>query len=65
MATGYLTGDVYELNVDDIQRVAESNEITGKILLTDTYKVKARSFVTIPISEELTKQLIRQRPRFM
>jgi hypothetical protein len=65
MATDYLTGDVYELNVEDIQTVAESNEISGKILLTDTYKVDATSFVTIPISEQLTNRLIRQRPRFM
>lgn len=62
---GYLTGDVYELNAGDILTVAESNEISGKILLTDTYKVDATSFITIPISEELTTQLIRKRPRFM
>ena len=48
-----------------ILKVASSNEISGTILLTDTYKINATSFVTIPISEELRNQLIRQPPRFM
>ncbi|KAJ5971790.1 uncharacterized protein N7479_001708 [Penicillium vulpinum] len=57
-----LTGDVYELNVQDIRDIIESGQISGAVWLTDTYGVNTTSFVTIPVSNELTDQLILHRP---
>lgn len=59
-----LTGDVYELTVDDARMIAMSEQISGRIWLTDTYE-NSTSFITIPISHELTGQFIIQRPRVM
>lgn len=58
-----LTGDVYELAPEDIRQIIASDQISGKIWLTDTYGVNTTSFVTIPITNELTNQLIIHRPR--
>jgi hypothetical protein len=62
-----LTGDVYELTVEDAQTVtvALSNHLVGKIYLTDTYETSTASFITIPISDELTSRFIEQRQRVM
>ncbi|KAJ5152422.1 hypothetical protein N7492_009702 [Penicillium capsulatum] len=57
-----LTGDVYVLNLQDIQDITESGQISGAIWLTDTYGVNTTSFVTIPVSNELTDRLILHRP---
>ncbi|KAJ5778390.1 hypothetical protein N7520_001636 [Penicillium odoratum] len=57
-----LTGDVYELNVQDIRDIIQSGQISGPVWLTDTYGVNTTSFVTIPVSNELTDQLILHRP---
>ena len=38
-------------------------QIAGQILLTDTYGRNTKSFITIPISEELTREFIIQRQR--
>ncbi|KAK9847084.1 hypothetical protein MYU51_020485 [Penicillium brevicompactum] len=57
-----LTGDVYELNVQDIRDIIESGQVSGAIWLTDTYGVNTTSFVTIPVSNELTDRLILHRP---
>lgn len=57
-----LTGDVYVLNLQDIQDIIESGQISGAIWLTDTYGVNTTSFVTIPVSNELTDRLILHRP---
>jgi hypothetical protein len=59
------TGDVYELTVEDVRMVAMSAQISGKILLTDTYETNTTSFITIPVSDELTSRFIMQRPRVM
>ncbi len=60
-----ITGDVYELTVEDARKVATSDQIAGQILLTDTYGRNTKSFITIPISEELTREFIIQRQRVM
>ncbi|KAF4769310.1 hypothetical protein HAV15_008755 [Penicillium sp. str.  len=39
-----LTGDVYELNVQDIRDIIESGQISGAVWLTDTYGVNTTSF---------------------
>ncbi|KAI2740878.1 hypothetical protein DTO013E5_8357 [Penicillium roqueforti] len=57
-----LTGDVYELNLQDIRDIIESGQISGAVWLTDTYGVNTTSFVTIPVSNELTDRLILHRP---
>ncbi|KAJ5291519.1 hypothetical protein N7478_000770 [Penicillium angulare] len=57
-----LTGDVYELNLQDIRDIIDSGQISGAIWLTDTYGVNTTSFVTIPVSNELTDRLILHRP---
>jgi hypothetical protein len=59
-----LTGDVYELTIDDAAKVVTSGQIQGKIYLTDTY-LNTASFITIPISDDLTNQLTTQRTRVM
>ncbi|QSS51300.1 hypothetical protein I7I53_06589 [Histoplasma capsulatum var. duboisii H88] len=56
------TGDVYELNLQDIRDIIESGQISGVIWLTDTYGVNTTSFVTIPVSNELTDRLILHHP---
>ncbi|RHZ48754.1 uncharacterized protein CDV56_105271 [Aspergillus thermomutatus] len=58
-----LIGDVYELSLKDVQQIIESHQISGSILLTDTYGVNTTPFVTIPITNELTDRLISNRPR--
>jgi hypothetical protein len=62
-----LTGDVYELTIEDARTVtvALSNHLVGKIYLTDTYETSTASFITIPISDELTSRLVEQRQRVM
>jgi hypothetical protein len=62
---GTLAGDVYELTKDDARTIANSDQIGGKIWLTDPYDVKTASFITIPISDELKTQFIIQRPKVM
>lgn len=57
-----LTGDVYELDWQDIRDIIGSGQISGAIWLTDTYGVNTTSFVTIPVSNELTDRLILHRP---
>ncbi|KAB8227918.1 uncharacterized protein BDW43DRAFT_316427 [Aspergillus alliaceus] len=64
-ATVTTTGDVYELDIGDIEQALRSREhIRGKAWLTDTY-ANTSSFITIPISDELTRRLIIQRRRVM
>ena len=65
MIPAQLTGDVYELTIDDVRNIALSDQISGQIWLTDTYGEKTQSFITIPIRDELTKGFIIQRPRVM
>jgi hypothetical protein len=60
-----LTGDVYELTVEDARMIAMSNQILGKIFLTDPYDMSTPSFITITISTELTNQFTVRRPRVM
>jgi len=59
------TGDVYELTVEDAREVVRSEQIAGKIWLTDTYGGNTHSFITIPIRDEMTRELIIQRQRVM
>jgi hypothetical protein len=60
-----LTGDVYELAQEEVGYILQSGQIIGTIWLTDTYGANTISFVTIRISNELTDQLIIDRPRIM
>ncbi|KAH6719537.1 hypothetical protein BKA61DRAFT_669865 [Leptodontidium sp. MPI-SDFR-AT-0119] len=60
-----LTGDVYELTLEDARMVVISDQVPGKIWLTDTFEANYSSFITIPISDELTRRFIIQRPRVM
>ncbi|KAI1952844.1 hypothetical protein LOZ57_000927 [Ophidiomyces ophidiicola] len=54
----FLTGDVYELAVEDLQMIATMpNQISGKIRLTETYNPYTPSFITIPVSNELVISL--------
>ncbi|KAI2142784.1 hypothetical protein LOZ27_004053 [Ophidiomyces ophidiicola] len=53
-----LTGDVYELAVEDLQMIATMpNQISGKIRLTETYNPYTPSFITIAVSNELVISL--------
>jgi hypothetical protein len=56
-------GDIYELTVEDAQATTISDQIRGKIWLTDTYYANTSPIITIPISEELRDQFAIQRPR--
>ncbi|KAL4788737.1 hypothetical protein BDV19DRAFT_383660 [Aspergillus venezuelensis] len=59
-------GDVYELSMDDLKKIAAMpGQITGIIRLTDPYNKYQSSFVTIPISKELTDSLIQNRQRIV
>lgn len=61
-----VAGDVYELSMDDIKKiVAMPGQITGIIRLTDPYNRYQSSFVTIPLSKELTDSLIINRERIV
>ncbi|KAM5431523.1 hypothetical protein McanCB21832_005522 [Microsporum canis] len=60
-----LTGDVYRLTAQDVQRVIESGQIPGEIWLTITYYPNASPFVTIPISRKLSHHFATQRPQMM
>ncbi|RAL04889.1 uncharacterized protein BO80DRAFT_346299, partial [Aspergillus ibericus CBS 121593] len=61
-----VAGDVYELSIDDIKKiVAMLGQITGIIQLTDPYNRYQLSFVTIPLSKELTDSLIINRERIV
>ena len=53
---------MYELTVEDAQAVVVSDQIRGKIWLTDTYGDNITSFITILVSDELTNQIIIQHP---
>lgn len=48
-----LTGDVYELTIEDARAITLSDNICGKIWLTDTYGGNTTSFITIPVSDEV------------
>ncbi|KAJ5789056.1 uncharacterized protein N7518_006067 [Penicillium psychrosexuale] len=57
-------GDVYEVSMDDLKKIAAMpGQITGIMRLTDPYNRYQSSFVTIPISRELTDSLIINRQR--
>ncbi|KAI3051399.1 hypothetical protein CBS147353_11601 [Aspergillus niger] len=61
-----VAGDVYELSIDDIKKiVAMPGQIAGIIRLTDPYNKYQSSFVTIPLSKELTDSLIINRERIV
>lgn len=60
-----LTGDVYELTMDDARAITNSDQVGGKVWLTDPYDANTASFITIPISDELKTRFIIQRPRLM
>ncbi|KAK2752221.1 hypothetical protein FQN54_008153 [Arachnomyces sp. PD_36] len=59
-----LTGDVYELTVEDAQAVTVSDQIRGQIWLTNTL-YNSTPFITIPVSRELSYRYATQRPRVM
>ncbi|OJD26559.1 hypothetical protein ACJ73_02049 [Blastomyces percursus] len=62
--TASLSGDVYELTVEDVQGIATMpDQIAGKIRLTETYNPYTPSFIIIPVSNEFTNRLIIHRPR--
>jgi hypothetical protein len=59
-------GDVYELSTEDVKKiVAMPGQISGIIRLTDPYNRYQSSFVTIPVSKELTDSLIINRERII
>ncbi|KAB8213070.1 hypothetical protein BDV33DRAFT_197118 [Aspergillus novoparasiticus] len=59
-------GDVYELSMEDVKKIAAMpGQITGKIRLIDPYNRYQSSFVTIPLSKELTDSLIIDRERIV
>lgn len=60
-----LTGDVYQLASEEVQAVlaSDSKHISGAIWLSDTFRIHTTSFITIPITNELTDQLITNRPQ--
>ena len=60
-----LTGDVYELTVEDARMILMSDQLVGKIWLTDTYGANTTSFITIPISDKLTYQFTTRLPQVM
>ena len=61
---GLLTGRVYELNYQELQALATSDEIQGRIqgqiLLTDPYDKSCLPFITIRISQELSYQFAKE-----
>ncbi|KAG4414251.1 hypothetical protein IFR04_012623 [Cadophora malorum] len=63
--TAALTGDVYELTFQDVQAVITSDQIRGRMWLTDTYDVNTSPFITIPISRKLRDQFTSQRLKTM
>jgi hypothetical protein len=60
-----LTGDVYELTHEDARTVTMLQQIPGQVFLTDTYDMNTPSFITIPISDELSRRFAMQRTRVM
>ncbi|EED11659.1 hypothetical protein TSTA_108450 [Talaromyces stipitatus ATCC 10500] len=60
-----LTGDVYQLNTNDVIVVALSGLTTGPIYLTDPYYQNVSPFINVPITEDLKKQFIKWRHRVM
>jgi hypothetical protein len=60
--TGNLTGDVYELVVDNVQKVIKSGQIQGTIRLTDTHFINYAPFIIILITKQLSDRFTTQRP---
>ena len=63
--TESLTGDVYELSVSDARAVVGSDQLRGRIYLTNTYSVESNPFIMIQISRELSHQYATQRQQVM
>lgn len=60
-----LTGDVYELTAKDLATVTKSDQIKGRIWLTNTYYINSAPFITIEVSRKLSDQLIEGRLQIM
>jgi len=60
-----LTGDVYELTLDDARTAVALDGMCGKIWLTDPHNDGSSPFITLRITHELSKQLATRRPQVM
>ena len=60
-----LTGDVYELTLDDVRTAVASEEMCGKIWLTEPHHDGPSPFITLRITHDLSKQLATQRRQVM
>lgn len=60
-----MAGDAYGLTIEDARAITVSDQVRGNIWLTYTYNAPSFSFITIPISQELSDQLASQRPRIL
>ena len=50
---GSLTGDVYKLTIDDVKKVAQSDQVGSEIFLTWPLRLQTAPFVTVPVSNSL------------
>lgn len=60
-----MVGDAYGLSIEEARGIVMSDQIRGNVWLTNTYNAQSFSFITIPISQELSDQLTFQRPRIL
>lgn len=50
---GSLTGDVYKLTIDDVKKVAQSDQVGSEIFLTWPLYLQTAPFITVPVSNSL------------
>jgi hypothetical protein len=60
-----MVGDAYGLSIEEARKIIMSDQVCGNVWLTSTYNAQSFSFITIPISQELSDQLTLQRPRIL
>lgn len=63
--TGSLHGRVFALTHEDVRAVAISNQISGQVWMTDPYDNASFSFISMPITDEISLYFSTRRRQIM
>jgi hypothetical protein len=65
MTTDSLRGRVFALTHEDVREVAISNQISGQVWMTDPYDNASFSFISMPITDEISLYFSTRRRQIM
>ncbi|RAL06787.1 uncharacterized protein BO97DRAFT_326548, partial [Aspergillus homomorphus CBS 101889] len=62
---GTLSGRVFALTQEDARVIATSDQIAGQVWLTEPFDNASLSFITIPVTDEMSLHFSTQRHQIM